>query len=226
MSNTTFPNTTFSNTPTPTNPGTSSCQVIIPDYTVLRQENIKKINDYYGTLLSSYTKDYTEYAKDSVGNANSRANAATVLMPKVKNGNDQIINLSQAMINNVNQDTDLINEQKNELARKMAEIDSIISNISLLKDKDNEMTVLSSAKIDSLNSTTSSAEDMQFTTYVYIGICILLVLIVIGLIIYLVYSNYSSKPTKPNNTNNTNNTNNLYKNIATNNSASNSAKAN
>jgi hypothetical protein len=219
MANTTTPQIAFSNTqiPTPTDAGTSSCQVTIPDYNVLRQQNITKINNYYDTLLTSYTTNYSDYATQSAsGNINDRTYASTTIMPNVKNSNTQIINLSQAMINNVNQDTDLINDQKNQLSKKMLKIDSIMSNINLLSDKDAEMNVLTGAKQDSLNSTTSSAEDMQFTTYIYIGICILLVLVVIGLIIYLVSSNSTPKSSS-NNSNNSNNSKNLYKNIATNN---------
>ena len=210
--NTTNPQINFSNTqmPTPTDAGTSSCQVTIPDYSVLRQQNITKINNYYSTLLSSYTKNYSDYATQSASsNINDKTNAKTIIMPKVKDNNTQIINLSQAMINNVNQDTDLINNQKNDLTSKMDVIDSIITNIGLLSDKDTEMTILTGAKQDSLASTTSSKDEMQFTTYIYIGICILLVILVIGLIIYLVYSNYTSK------TSETNKNNNLYKNIDT-----------
>jgi len=197
---TTIPQTTFGATAPTGTSQSDSCQVTIPDYTVLRQQNIAKINDTYNTLLSSYTKNYSDYAAQSVGNINDRTNATTIIMPKVKDANTQIINLSQTMINNVNQDTDLINDQKNQLTSKMAEIDSLLNNINLLTDKDTEMTVLTNAKQDSLNSTTTGSEDMQFNTYVYIGISILLVLTIIGLIIYLVYSTYT---TKTNNTSNT-----------------------
>lgn len=215
----TIPQTTFSNIPTPTIPESSSCQVTIPDYSVLRQQNIAKINDYYTTLLTSYTKNYTEYSTQSASsNINDKTNATTIIMPKVKDTNTQIINLSQAMINNVNQDTDLINSQKSELSGIMEEIDSIIGNLSLLNDKDTEMTVLSGANLDSLNSTTSSAEDMKFTTYIYIGICILLVILVIGLIMYLVYSNYTSTSSEKN-------TNTYKNNLYKNNSASNSSNS-
>ena len=212
MATTTIPQTTFGATaPTGTSQsGSDSCQVTIPDYTTLRQQNIAKINDTYNTLLSSYTKNYADYAAQSVGDINDRTNATTIIMPKVKDANTQIINLSQTMINNVNQDTDLINDQKNQLTSKMSEIDSLMSNINLLTDKDTEMTVLTGAKQDSLNSTTTGVEDMQFNTYVYIGISILLVLTIIGLIIYLVYSTYTTK------SNNTSKTNNLYKNVVAN----------
>jgi len=211
---TTIPQTTMSGATAPTGLGATpmvsdSCQITVPDYSVLRDQNIKKINDYYNTLLSSYTKNYSDYSKQlTSNNVNDRTYASTTLKPKVSDYNSQIINLSQTMINNVNQDNDLISAQKNELTSKMAKIDSIMANIKLLKDKDNEMSILTNARQDSLNSTKTGAEDMQFTTYIYIGISILLVLLIIGLIMYLVYSNYKT-PTKINN--------NLYKNIATNN---------
>jgi len=211
---TTIPQTTFGATaPTaaPQTDETSSCQVTIPDYSVLRQQNIKKINDYYNTLLSSYTKNYSDYATQSASsNINDRTYATSTIMPIVKDSNTQIINLSQTMINNVNQDNDLISDQKDELTKKSLQIDTIMSNIKLLTDKDTEMTVFSGARQDSLNSTITSAEDMKFTTYIYIGISILLVLLIIGLIIYLVYSNFTSTSTSNKSNNN------LYKNIAKN----------
>lgn len=209
---TTIPQTTFGATaPTaaPQSDETASCQVTIPDYSVLRQQNITKINDYYNTLLSSYTKNYSDYATQSASsNINDRTYATSTIMPIVKDSNTQIINLSQTMINNVNQDNDLISDQRDELTKKSLQIDTIMSNIKLLTDKDTEMTVFSGARQDSLNSTITSAEDMKFTTYIYIGISILLVLLIIGLIIYLVYSNFTSTSNKSNN--------NLYKNIAKN----------
>ena len=188
----------------------SSCQVAIPDYTTLRSSNIDKINSFYNTLLSSYTQNYSDYTKGNASsNINDRTNATTILKPKVEDANNQIIQLSQTMINSVNQDTDLINEQKINLEKKMLQIDSVLANIKILTDKDNEMTVLNNSRDDSLNSTKTSTENMQFNTYIYIGICILITLIIIGLIIYLVTSsNFSNKSENKNN--------NLYKNIANN----------
>jgi hypothetical protein len=188
----------------------SSCQTSVPDYSVLRKTNIDKINNFYNTLLTTYTKNYSEYTKGSAStNVNERTNALTILKPKVQDANNQIIKLSQTMINSVNQDADLINIQKNTLNQKMTEIDSVIANLALLKDKEYEMTVLSDARDDSLTSTQNNTETMQFTTYIYIGICVLITILIVGLIIYLVYSsNFDNKSSNKNN--------NLYKNIATN----------
>jgi len=212
----TIPQTTFGATaPTGSSNSTSdsaSCQVTVPDYSVLRKQTFDKINNYYNTLLSSYTKNYSDYVTNSASGAGASNNAyAKHIQTDVENYNKQIINLSKAMINNVNQDNELITLQKTELDGKMAKIDEIMENAKLLEDKESEMTVLSNSRKDSLSSTKTSAEDMQFTTYVYIGICILLVLIIIGLIIYLVYSNYTVKSS------NNNKNNNLYKNISVNN---------
>ena len=96
-------------------------------------------------------------------------------------------------------------EQKNELTTKTRQIDNLIENITLLKDKDNEMSVLTGARKDSLYSAQNSKEDMTFYSWVYIGICILLLFIVIGIIIYIVFTNYSNS--------NTGSSNNIHKNI-------------
>lgn len=185
----------------------SSCQVYIPDYNVLRKQNVSKINEYYNNLLTSYTKNYTDYTTQSVSsNVNDRTYANTTLKPKVADYNTQVINVSQSYINNINQDVDLILEQKNQLQSKTTKIDTLIDNIKLLKDNDTDMRILTSSREDNLNSTKTSTGDMQFNTYIYIGICILLVLSIIGLMIYLVYSGYSKS---------SQNNNNLYKNIKT-----------
>ena len=227
---TTRPNTTRSNTlpiTTSSNPSpirtasaassasassaSGSCNIGIPDYTVLRQQNLDKINNYYTTLLSSYTQSYRDFTTQSASsNVNDRTYANTTLKPKVENYNKQIINVSQSMINNVDQDTDLIMQQKDELLNKTRSIDTILNNINMLKDKDNEMTVLSNARRDSLNSTKSGADDMNFNTYIYIGINILMVLCVVGIVIYIVYSSYSVSK------NNNRSGNNVHRNIMVN----------
>lgn len=183
------------------------CSVNIPDYSVLRKNNLEKINDYYSTLLDTYTTTYTDFNTQlSSANVNDRTYANTKLKPKVENTNSQMINLNQEMIHSVNRDTDLILDQKNQLQERTKSIDTLISDITLLKDKDNEMSVLKGARTDSLNLTTEGAEGMQFTTYIYMGINILLVILVLGLVIYIVYSNWelnlSSGKYRNTNTNN------------------------
>lgn len=96
------------------------------------------------------------------------------------------------MINGVNQDMDLIAAQKDELTNKTRQIDTIMNNITLLKDKDNEMTVLTGARKDSLSSASDGLDQMNFSTYIFIGINILILLVILGLVIYIVYSSYSA----------------------------------
>ena len=201
MATTTRPQTTSANVPTSqnapvsggSNPTTEQCKSgSIPDYNTLRQQNLNKISGYYSQLLSSYTQSYRDYSTQTASaNVNDRLYARNTLKPKVDNYNTQLIKVSQNMIDNVNQDTDLILSQKDELTNKTRQIDQMINNITLLKEKDNEMSVLTRAREDSLNSAEHSKEDMQFYTYVYMGVCVLLLFIIIGIVIYLVYSNYT-----------------------------------
>lgn len=215
---TTFPNTTRQST-IPTGTIATSCQTSIPDYKTLRQENFGSINDYYNNLLNTYNKTYTDYTtQKNSPNVNDRAYAETTLKPKVTDYNNQLIAISKAVIDSVDQDTDLIIEQKNQLQEKTSKVENLTNEIKMLKDKDNELLILSGSKEDSLNSTKSGTEDKQFTTYIYIGINILLVYLVIGLIIYLVYSNYASNSaTAPNTSNKSNTLNNTSRtNVGTN----------
>jgi len=176
---------------------------------VLRQENLDKINDYYQSLLSSYTTTYNQYARDSRGTKSDQNYANTVLLPKYKNYNDQIINLTQTVINGVNQDMDLVSAQKDELTSKSRQVDTIMNNISLLKEKDNEMTILTGARQQSLTSSNEGLDEMNFSTYIFIGINVFFLLVVLGLVFYIVYSSFTGS-----NSNKTKN--NLYANIAVN----------
>lgn len=188
------PTTTRASATGSTNTPTRPCNnIAVPDYNILRQQNLAKINDYYSKLLGSYTQSYKDYSTQTASsNVNDRLYATNTLKPKVDNYNQQLIKVSQSMIDNVNQDTELISAQKDELLKKTRDIDQMIKNITLLKEKDNEMSVLSRARIDSLNSAETSKDDMQFYTYIYIGIGILLLIIILGIVFYLVYSNYSN----------------------------------
>ena len=170
-----------------------SCgNIYIPDYSVLRQQNLDKVNEYYSKLLGSYTSTYNQYATQSKGTKNDQNYANAVLLPKYTDYNSQLINLNQSMINGVNQDMDLIAAQKDELTNKTRQIDTIMNNITLLKDKDNEMTVLTGARKDSLSSASDGLDQMNFSTYIFIGINILILLVILGLVIYIVYSSYSA----------------------------------
>lgn len=196
--------TKFTALPVITSPNTHNagpeCNIVIPDYTVLRQENLTKINTYYNKLLSSYTQFYKDYSTQvASSNVNDRTYANTTIKPKVQNNNTQIINLSKEMIKNVNQDTELIIQQKDDLKSKSNEIDTLMNNIKLLKEKNNDMSILAKSREDSMKSTKSGADDMNFSTYVYIGLNMLMVLIIIGIVIYIVYSKYESGNNKNNN---------------------------
>jgi hypothetical protein len=190
---------------------TGSCgNIYVPDYTVLRQQNLDKVNEYYNKLLGDYTSTFNEYATQSKGTKNDQNYAKAVLLPKQTNYNTQLINLSQSMINSVNQDMDLIAAQKDELTNKTRQIDNIMNNINLLKDKDTEMTVLTGARQDSLSSTSDGLNNMNFSSYIFIGINILVLLVILGLVIYIVYSSYTSNTR-------VRSTNNIYSGITRNN---------
>jgi hypothetical protein len=212
----TTPNTTLpssvpdpgSGTGTSSLPAQAQCQGTILDYKVLRKNNINQINEYYNTLLNDYKDKYSLYAVQSKSpNPQDAINALSILKPQVENSNTQVINLSQKLIDNVNKDTDLIMNQKDQLDSKTKAIDSLMANINLLKDKNTDMTILTKSNKDSLNSTKTGSDDMKFTTQIYIGINILFVLIIISMIIYMMFSGFSSS--KPSN-------NNTYKNIISN----------
>lgn len=206
--NTTNPNTTNSNPA----PSIAKCNGgSLPNYSSLRKDNIDKIKTYYNKLLDEYTNAYTEYSNNKNSTVISdREDAEAILKPRVEAYNTQIINLSKELINSVDRDTDLILDQKNELEEKQQKIDKLLNDTKMLKSKQRDSTISEKARNDSLNITKTGAEELQFTSHMYMAFNILLVILVLGFIIYLVYSNTD---TITNNNNNNQNLNAIYKNI-------------
>ena len=176
--------------PTSTSAPSASAQGCTPpvDYTLLRQQNLKKITDYYNTLLNTYTSLYVTYSSQKNSeNPSDREYSTTSLKPKIEAYNDQIIKLSKTLIETVNKDNDLILDQINELNTKNQSIETIMNQLTVLKEKNIDENILEKSQIDNLDATKNSTEDLHFTTQIYMGINILLLLLVICLIIYLVY---------------------------------------
>jgi hypothetical protein len=194
--------------------GSQACSPPL-DYELLRQQNLKKITEYYQTLLNTYTTSYVNYSTQSSSlNSNDRTFATTSLKPQIEAYNNQIINLSKTLIETVNKDNDLILDQITELNNKNKAIEKIMNELKLLKEKNIDENILEQSQIDNLEATKSNTEDLHFTSQIYMGINILLLLLVIGFIIYLVYSNYSVNSNNNSSTNN--NINKIYKNIKVN----------
>jgi hypothetical protein len=162
------------------------CQINIPDYNVLRLEKLNKINKYYNDLLSSYTKNYTDYSTQKISaNINDRTYAETTLKPKVSDYNQQMINVSKNLINTVNRDTDLIVDQKNQLKEKTKTVDDLKDDIKVLTLKDKELNIKTNADIDSLNNTKTGTKSLEFMNNVYIVLNIILLIVIIGMVVML-----------------------------------------
>lgn len=162
------------------------CQINIPDYNVLRQEKLNKINKYYNDLLSSYTKNYSDFSTQKISaNINDRTYAETTLKPKVSDYNQQMINVSKNLINTVNRDTDLIVDQKNQLKEKTKKVDDLKDDIKVLTVKDKELNIKTNADIDSLNNTKTGTKSLEFMNNVYIVLNIILLIVIISMIAML-----------------------------------------
>ena len=209
--------------PTPTS-NSQTCNSPL-DYALVRKNNIEKITAQYQSLLDNYTKIYTDYSTNNASSKdNDRQYAKLTLKPQTEAYNTQIINISRELMVSVNKDTDLIVEQTKELEKKASQLNTLLHDIKLLRDKNAELKILEQSQEDNVKNTQSGSDDLQFTSQIYMGMNMLLVLIVIGLIIYLVYSNFTSKKNNTNSnssstnlTNGMNGMNNLYKNIKVNN---------
>jgi hypothetical protein len=214
----------MSSTPTPTTTSTptessssqnneevenTKCENSTPlNYSIVRKQKIDKIINYYNELLKKYTESYTEYTIDSNSlESDARTYAETTIKPKAEAYNSQIIKLSKELIDTVDRDTELILDQKIELETKSKNIDTLMKEIKMLKNKKTDLSINEKSQKDSLNNTIERTEELSFTSQLYMGINILLVLLVLGLIIYLVYSNFTTT------SNNSNSINNIYRNI-------------
>jgi chromosome segregation ATPase len=185
-----------------------SCQIKIDDYETKRNENIKKINQYYQELLSGYnTNSKTLKISNNSGSVNDRQYAATQLAPKVNAYNDQLYNVSNELSKQVKQNTDLIQKQKEELdyiKSKSYDTRKEIQHIKAeLKKYNNE--------IDSHNQNMNSIQDNIHDNNFYINgikiLCgILLVIIILGCAFLVMYigvqtnnSNNGNRNTRLNN---------------------------
>lgn len=182
---TTIPMTTNPN-PAATKQEREGCQINIPDYNVLRLQKLNKINQYYRDLLSSYTKNYSDYSTQKISaNINDRTYAETTLKQNVSNYNQQMINVSKNMINDVNRDTDLIVDQKNQLKEKTQKVDDLRDDIKVLTAKDKDLNIKTNADDDSLKNTKVGTESLSFMNNIYIGLNVILLIIIIALVIML-----------------------------------------
>lgn len=155
-----------------------SCTISIPDYNVLRQQNIKKINDYYDNLLSSYSKDYQEYARQlTSANINDRSYASTKLKPKLGNYDEQIIKVSKNLMERVNTETDLIGDQKKSLNDKIEKVEALREEIKLIKKQDKEASNISNSNNDTIKQSKKKIRDLEIINYIYITGNIILLLV-------------------------------------------------
>lgn len=159
-----------------------NCSIDMPDYNTLRQQNQKKINDYYNNLLSSYTNDNLDYSKQKLSsNINDRTFAETKLKPKLGDYSTQIVNVSKTLIEKINLETDLIMDQKKTLGQKTTDLDSLKKEVAKLKNKNTKLTTMENSNNDSITQTKNKIGRLEFFNNIYIGTNITLLFIAIYL---------------------------------------------
>lgn len=179
----------------------NSCTLNLPNYEDVRSTNIKSINEYYEDLLTKYTKSYSDYARNSSGNASDRTYAETQLKPTTTNLNNQIIKLNQTMIDSINKDNDIIMALKNQLENKKQLVNNNILNIDKLKNEINTINNQSNLKLDDLNKTKNYNETMSLWKWLYIIINIILIICILGFIFNLLFNSSNNSTNKINNSN-------------------------
>lgn len=157
-----------------------SCEINIPDYKTVREQNIKKINDYYTNLLESYSKDYKDYQQQSDSyNINDRTYAESKIKPRMMEYGQQFYKVNQSLIEKVNGETDLIADQKKELLDKKANVSALTEELDAMKKKDKQMSTTASSSKDSIKTMQETINFKEIINYVLIAINIICILLVI-----------------------------------------------
>lgn len=181
------------------------CTTSLPNYEVLRQQNLTLINNYYNDLLAKYTQSYNNYVKNSSSNASDRSYAETQLKPATVNYNNQMIALTQKMINNVNDDNNNILQLKSDLDSKKNQIEKLNTQIHKLKSQAENLETQFKSKNDNLNSTYKGQNNISIWNWVFIVINIILLICILCGVGYLLFSkNDTNSTTGANNTTSTN----------------------
>jgi hypothetical protein len=162
----------------------NTCNISIPDYNVLRQDNLNKINNYYNNLMSSYSKDNENYLSQVEStNINDRTFAITKLRPKLTEYNDHIIKVNKNLINKVDTEIDLIKEQKKTLNEKVAIIDNLREEVKNMKTKDKEISNVANSNNDTITQTKNEIKYLEIYNNIYIGANVILLIISIYLMV-------------------------------------------
>lgn len=176
-----------------TNRVADSCNLNLPNYEDVRDKNIKTINDYYDDLLTQYTKNYSDYSRNSSGNASDRSYAETQLKPKTTSLNNQIIKLNQQMIDSINIDNDAIITLKNQLEDKKQRINDNIVLINKLKENKLIIENQYNLRNDNLKSSINELYYSNIWSWFFLIINIILIIIILISIGYLIFSNNNYK---------------------------------
>jgi hypothetical protein len=170
------------------------CLEKLPDYVILRKNNMSQINQYYEDLLTNYSTNYTDYVKNNSGNVSDRSYAETQLKPKTLNYNNQMISLNQKMIDSINEDTNNILELKNQLDDKILQIDKLKQKQKQLRDDADSLEIEYKSRRDNLNITKKGLHSIKLWNYGYITVNIILVIAILCLLIYLIFFKNSTAP--------------------------------
>jgi len=163
------------------------CTASLPNYEVVRQTNLTSINNYYNDLLAKYTQSYNNYVKNSSGNASDRSYAETQLKPTTVNYNNQMIALTQKMINNINDDNNNIMQLKSDLDSKKSQIEKLNIQIRELKSQAQNLETQFKSKNDNLNSTSKGQHYNSMWNWAFIVINVILLICILCSVGYLLF---------------------------------------
>lgn len=164
------------------------------NYEKLRENNLKKIKEYYDLVLSEYTTKYSEYSLAQTSGSPEQIEDANFMMDErgdIKIINNHLIDIKRKLNEIVKTDTSniLIQKEKDELEK-----DQIIKNrkklndLKLIVDKNEKRTKSNS---DVLHDNTTHNYNINYNQYFFIIINVILLIIMLILIYYLMFD---SKP--------------------------------
>ena len=160
------------------------------NYEKLRENNLKKIKEYYESVLNEYTSKYSEYSTALASGTDEQKENANFMMDEnedVKIINTHLIDIKKKLNEIVKTDTSniLVQKEKNELEKEEIKKNrEKINNLKIIVNKNEKRTETNS---DKLHDNTTLNYNINYNQYMLIIVNVILFVIMLILVYYLVF---------------------------------------
>lgn len=166
------------------------------NYEKLRENNLKKIKEYYESVLNEYTAKYSEYSNALASGTDEQKEDANFMMDEnedIKIMNTHLIDIKKKLNEIVKTDTSniLVQKEKNELEKEEIKKNrEKINNLKVIVNKNEKRTETNS---DTLHDNTTLNYNINYNQYMLIIVNVILFVIMLILVYYLVFNTETTK---------------------------------